>query len=328
MSIVLITGSNGFIGSHFAEFCLSKGFQVRCMVRKTSNLQWLKSLNVEYVYADLSDIAALQEAVDRVEYIIHLGGKTKSTTREGFFEANETGTQNLLQAVHEVNSKLKRFVYVSSQAASGPSHGLIPRKESDDPVPVTWYGESKLAGEKAVLDYAGQFPVTIIRPPSVYGPRDTDVFEVFKAVRWYIKPILGWQKRYASFIYVADLIRGIYLSMISNNAIGETFFLVSDPIVSWQNINDVIAKAMNRKGVPIHLPVFIFACIALIREMISRITGKPSIINWQKMNEFKQRFWICDGQKALTMLKFNAEYTLDRGIRETLTWYLDNGWLS
>jgi len=327
MALALITGSNGFIGSHLAEYLLSRGWQVRCMVRKTSNLQWLESLQVEYAYADLSDIQALRKAVEGVDYIVHLGGKTKCTTRKAFFEANETGTRNLLQAAQEICTSLKRFVYISSQAASGPSEGLRPRKESDEPAPVTWYGESKLAGEKAVLEFENRMPVTLIRPPSVYGPRDTDVFEIFKAVKWHIKPVLGFQDRYASFLYVSDLTRGIYTAAVSDKAVGEIFFLASDSVLTWQQVNHTIASAMRVRAVNVHLPVFVFGIIALLRELHMRITGKPSILNWQKMNEFTQRYWICDAGKAERMLGFRPEYPIKKGVVKTLQWYRDHNWL-
>ncbi|MBN2104770.1 NAD-dependent epimerase/dehydratase family protein [bacterium] len=327
MQTALITGSNGFIGSHLAEFLLTRGYHVRCMVRKTSNLQWLESLNVNYVYADLSDIHALKKVVDGVDFVFHLGGKTKSMTREGYFEANERGTQNILQAVMEINPGLIRFVYVSSQAASGPSPGLVPRKESDLAEPVTWYGESKLAGEKAVMNCADKLPVVVIRPPSVYGPRDTDVFEIFKAVRCHVKPLLGWKKRYASFIYITDLVQGIYMASLSEKSIGETFFIVSDPVVSWEEMNNTIADSMHIRAISIHIPVFLFASVAITRDVFARITGKPSIVNWQKMNEFKQLFWICDGSKALRILGFKPAYPLSKGVPVTLKWYTDHEWL-
>lgn len=327
MTTALVTGSNGFIGSHLVEALLKEGLDVRCMVRKTSRIKYLESLPVNFVYADLTDPVALNRAVEDIDLIFHLGGKTKARNRNEFFEVNEKGTRFLLQAVMKTNPQIKRFVYVSTQAAGGPSRNMNPRKETENPEPVTWYGQSKLGGERAVLEYADQLPVTIIRPPSVYGPRDTDVFEVFRVVQWHIKPILGFQKRYASFIYVTDLIRGLILAAHHAKAIGETFYLVSDPIVSWQEMNERIAELMQRRAITIHIPVWLFATIAIIREIQTFFTRKPSILNLQKMNEFRERFWICDGSKAQRLLDFQPEYQLERGIRETLDWYYHHGWL-
>ena len=327
MVTALVTGSNGFIGSHLVESLLRQGVTVRCMVRKTSRLHWLESLPVEYVYADLTNPASLTRAVEDADFVYHLGGKTKARTRDEFFKANETGTRFLVKAVLNTNQSLKRFVYVSSQAAGGPSRSLTPRSESESPRPVTWYGQSKLGGEQAVLEAADQIPVTVIRSPSVYGPRDTDVFEVFRAVRWHIKPVLGFQERFASFIYVKDLVRGLELAARHEKAAGEIFYLVSDPVVSWQEMNDRIAEVMNRKAVTVHIPVWIFGLMALSRDIYSRTSGKASILNLQKMREFRERFWLCDGSKSRHMLGFRPEYELNRGIRETLDWYYNQGWL-
>jgi dihydroflavonol-4-reductase len=327
MNRALITGSNGFIGSHLVERLLRQGVEVRCMVRKTSRLHWLESLPVKYVWADLRDSESLNEAVKDVDFVYHLGGLTKARTRQEYFEANEKGTRSLVRAVLRTNPSVKRFVYVSSQAAGGPSCGLTPRRESEDPRPVTWYGQSKLGGELAVLESSDRIPVTVIRSPSVYGPRDTDVFEIFRAVTWHIKPVLGFQKRYASFIYVKDLVRGLDLAARHDKAAGEVFYLVSDAVVSWQEMNDRLAEVMNKKAVIIHIPVWIFGLIALYREFYSRISGKCSILNWQKMNEFRERFWVCDGSKARRLLDFRPEYELNRGIQETWEWYCRQGWL-
>lgn len=327
MSIALVTGSNGFIGSHLVEYLLSKSFCVRCMVRKTSDLRWIEPLNVEYVYADLSDIEALEKATENMDYIFHLGGKTKSPNREGFFQANKFGTRNLVEAAMKTAPRLKRFIYISSQAAAGPSAGLIPRKESDPPSPVTWYGESKLAGEHVVMEYAHRLPVTIIRPPSVYGPRDTDVLEVFKAVHFHIKPILGFKNSYASFIYILDLIKGLYQAALSDITIGETYYLVSDTVVSWQKMNSVIAEAMQIHAFTVHIPVWFFGLIALTRELHTKLTGIPSILNWQKMNEFKEHFWICENVKAKAHFGFEPEFSLEKGIGLTLDWYQKHGWI-
>jgi dihydroflavonol-4-reductase len=327
METALITGSNGFIGSHLAEFLLEQGFHVRCMIRKTSDLKWLEKLDVERVYADLTDADALRKAVRNTGTIFHLGGKTKASSQEEFFSANVSGTRLLLEAAGEADGAFRRFLYLSSQAAGGPSCGLTPRREDETPAPVTWYGESKLAGEYEVIKFRERFPVTIIRAPSVYGPRDTDVFEVFKAVASHVKPALGWGMRCASFIYIRDLITGMHQAAVSENAAGETFYLVSDPVVSWKTLNSLIAEAMDTWAVTIHVPVWSFYMIAAIKMLESRITGKPSIINMQKMNEFKQCFWICDGSKAERLFNYCPAYPVKRGIPETLKWYQEQGWL-
>src|SRR5258708_1910555 len=119
--LILITGASGFIGSHLAEELHKKGYKLRCLVRKTSNLVCIKHLPIEYVYGDLYDEEALRQSVTGVDYIYHVAGTTKSRTREGYFRGNHLGTKNLLDAVREVKPNLKRFVLVSSMAGVGPA---------------------------------------------------------------------------------------------------------------------------------------------------------------------------------------------------------------
>ncbi|MBN1782065.1 NAD-dependent epimerase/dehydratase family protein [bacterium] len=327
MPVALITGSNGFIGSHLAGYLLEQGFHVRCMVRKTSDLRWLDQLDVELVFADLSDMHSMEKLPPGLDFVFHCGGSVKALNREGFFKCNAQGTSNLIRAVSLSSPGLKRFVYVSSQAAGGPSLGLTPRKESDPPMPVTWYGESKLEGEKSVLEYAGRIPVTIIRPPSVYGPRDTDFFEIFRAVQKGIKPVLGWRTRCVSFIYIQDLVKGIVQSACADQAAGQTFYVVSDPVISWKEMVNEVAAAMQKRAVMVHVPVALFSLVALFYDLRSGITKRPSIISIQKMNEFRQRFWICSDAKARAVFGYTPEVSLKRGVRETLNWYLENQWL-
>lgn len=327
MKRVLVTGGTGFIGSHLVEALIARGIQIRCLVRKTSDLQWLKHMPVELVYGDLEEPDSLLPAVRNVDVVFHLGGRTKVKVNEGYHDANVRGTENLIQALLTVDPCLKRFVYVSSQAVAGPSPDGIPVRESDKPRPLTPYGRSKLAGEAVVLKYTKQLPVTVIRPPTVYGPRDTDVYEIFKIVRNGFRAVLGWEKRYLSLIFVQDLVVGLIQASENSHAVGQIFYMVSDPCVSYHELSDEIARSLNKRAVRIHVPISLFAVWVTFSEIIAHFTGKPLVLNRYKVREARNRFWVCDASKARRMLDFKPEFPLDRGIRETVNWYREQRWL-
>jgi len=323
----LVTGANGFIGSHLVEFLLKDSCSVRCLVRKTSDLAWIEDLNVDFIHGDLDDPESLERAVDGADFIFHLAGKTKAFSRKAFFKANAEGTENLLRAASKAASGLKRFIYVSSLAASGPGPGSRAVNESDTPGPLTWYGESKLEGERVTLRYGGRIPVTILRPPPVFGPRDEDVYQFFKAVKRGVIPSVGRSDSRAAFLYVDDLMKGMLLAARSEAAAGKTYFLATDSCMEWREFGRIAAAAMGRKAVFIPVPFWLLAAVVHTREAVAAVTRKPSILNRQKLPEYRQPYWCCDGAKAERELGFSPSFMMDEAVRRTVAWYQNQGWL-
>lgn len=327
MQHVLVTGANGFIGSHLADRLIAKGYSVRCLVRKTSRLKWFNLQQVELVYGDLSDPESLNRAVEGVDTVFHLGGKTKAATREDFFQANAVGTRNLLQAVLKKSKNLNRFVYVSTQAAAGPSLDGNPVRETDPTRPVTPYGESKLAGEKAVLEMSSEIPVTIVRPPTVFGPRDMDLFKLFQTVSRGIRPILGWKERCLSVIYIEDLVSGLMLAAESQQALSRVFFINTEDSIPLQEFITVIAETLGKKTIPVFIPGLLFVVLICTNDLLCRMIGKTTILNRSKIPEFLSRYWISDSSRIRQDLGYAPKYGLTEGIRITADWYRSEGWL-
>jgi dihydroflavonol-4-reductase len=323
----LVTGANGFVGSHLVEGLLDKGYQVRCLVRKTSNLRWLSGLNVEYVYGDVAEKISLKEAVKDVDLVFHAAGLTKAKTREEYFKANAEGTKNLVEACLEENPKLQRFVYIGSQAAVGPGDDEHPLNETAPCRPVTYYGESKLEGEKIVLRYASQIPLTIIRPPAVYGPRDTDMLGFFKVANKGFRIAFGRGESFVSLVYVKDLVDGIILASENLKAIEQIYFIADDKIYSWSDAFKIIAKVLNKKTIPLRIPKTLVFFLAFLPENFSRLCGGTTAFNTQKAKEITEKYWGLDVSKAKTELGFAPKYSLDKGAEETVRWYKERGWL-
>jgi nucleoside-diphosphate-sugar epimerase len=323
----LVTGATGFVGSHLAEVLLERGYRVTCLVRKSSNLRWLSGLEVEYAYGDIADQDSLRGVVENVDLVFHSAGLTKAKNREEYFRGNAEGTRNLVEACLEGNTKLQRFVYVSSQAAVGPGADEKPLNENAPCRPITDYGESKLAGEKIVREHSLQLPVTIVRPPAVYGPRDADVLGFFKVASRGFRVSFGKGESFLSLVYIKDLVDGIIRAAENRKSIGQTYFIADDRVYSWREAFNIIAEVLEKRTIPLRTPKRVVLFLALISESFSGLFGKPATFNTQKAREITQRYWGLDVSKARAELGFSARYDLERGAAETVKWYRDKRWL-
>ncbi len=328
-----VTGGTGFIGSHLVAYLVNQGYHVTCLIRKTSNLRWLdhllttKSPQVELVTGDLHDSNVLVEHIRDVDLVFHLAGLTKAPDAATYDRVNAEGTKHLIEACLSAQTNLGRFVYCSSLAAVGPSCNTTPNTEDVTPQPLTNYGSSKLKGEMIVREYTDRLPITIIRPPAVYGPRDSDIFLFFQMINRGVIPILGDADRLLSLVHVKDLVGGIYTAAVSECAIGETYFLTDGDIHTWRGIERVIADALEKRSIQVKVPFFLLDFISIFTEAASKITRQTPTLNRQKVRDLKQRFWICDSTKAQKELGYRPTYPLQRGMQETADWYRANGWL-
>ena len=288
----LVTGGTGFIGSHLTEALVRKGVQVRCLLRKTSDLKWLKGLPLEFVHGDCKDKASLEKAVRGVDWVFHLAGVTKAVEEETYFEVNGLGTENLVHACLENNPRLQKFIYISSQAAAGPSRNGCNKKESDPCEPVSFYGRSKRVGEESVLAHAHELPVLILRPSAVYGPRDKDIFAFFKCLSRRIKPCPTGPDHHLSLCYVQDIVQGILLTVETQTKSGEIFFLSDGYDYRMEEIGDIVAQAMGVTAFRIRVPKRMILSIACLSEVLSKLFRKPSLLNKDKAEEMIQKNWV------------------------------------
>lgn len=193
--------------------------------------------------------------------------------------------------------------------------------------PLTGFGRSKLEGETITREYADRLPITIIRPPAVYGPRDTDILLFFQCVKKGILPIIGNPYRQLSLVYVKDLGRGIHADAVSERAVGETYFLTDGAVHSWWEVAQAVAQNLDKRPFRLHVPFFLLDIIAHFTEVLAKFRDEPSTLNRQKVIDLKQQHWICDDTKTARDLGYRAEFPIEKGIEETARWYLEEGWL-
>ncbi len=297
------------------------------MVRRTSNLRFIQDLPVEFVNADLEDGASLKQACQGADIICHCAALTRAKTEERFFRTNTHGTILLAHTCLEANADLRRFVFLSSHTAVGPSLAEDDYvDESSAPRPITWYGRSKWEAERALLSVADRLPLTVIRAAAVFGPRDRDFLTYFAFVKRGLKLKLGLSQRQISLIYVRDLVDLVLLALESEAAVGQTYFGCGTAS-TYSEFSDMVAEALDRRALRVILPEAVLTPMTLWSRIQARITGQVPLLNDQRIQDLRQPYWLCSGERARRELGFVTQYDLEAAVRETADWYVRKGWI-
>lgn len=328
MKRVLITGASGFLGYHLIQAALQSGLEVFAAVRHSSNIEHLKDLNIQYTQLDFSSEESLKREIEEkaYHYIIHASGTTKAKTAEDYNTINATYTQNLARAAASANVIIEKFVFVSSLAALGPLDILKEQIEDDSEArPVTIYGASKLLAEQYLAEIP-HLPLIVFRPTAVYGPREKDMFILFKTINSGWEPHIGRFEQQLSFIYVTDLAQIIIKALYSR--IEKKTYNVSDGLVyDRYALADGVKKALSKKTFSIHLPVRAVHALAATMDLIYAKSEMTPALNKHKMPELTAVNWACNIRNIKNDLNFNPQYDLESGIHETVIWYKTNNWL-
>ena len=327
MARAFITGATGFIGSHLVDQLLKKNYEIKCLVRKTSNLKWLKDKGIEFVYGDLFDKEALTPELKNTDYVYHIAGVTFAKKKEDFYKGNVDATKSLLEITLAANPELKKFIHISSQAAAGPSFDGKPIDETRDYHPLTTYGKSKMEAEKIVRTYFDKLNCTVVRPPAVYGPRDYAIYEYFKAMSRGLQPLIGFENKMISLIHAVDLVDGIILAGESDKAKSNIYFISSEKFYNWREVGEITQRLLGKKSLKIVIPHFAVHVVGFFSEVFGYMSTKPVILNREKVKDITQAYWICSIEKAKHDLGFKEKFTLEGGFKSTIDWYRQNKWL-
>lgn len=325
--IAVVTGANGFVGSHLVDLLLSKGFKVRCITRKSSNLKWLSGKSVEIVDCGLFDKEGLKKAFIGAEYIFHVAGVVKSKKPEGYYMGNVETTRTILEAALEIKDTIKKILIVSSQTACGPSLDGKPVNEETICHPITTYGKSKLEEENLAKTYMDRLPITICRAPAVYGERDTEIFIFFQTFNKGLMTSIGLHDKPLSLIHVLDLVQGFYKAAISENSVCKTYFISTERAYTWKEIGQITSEVLHKKALKVKVPHFVVYTIAAIAQFFAMFSSKPATLNLEKARDLVQKAWTCDTSKAVKELGYRQEISIKDGIQRTCDWYKEMKWL-
>lgn len=336
MTTALVTGASGFIGSHLVEALGKRQVEVRALLRSSSSTENLRGLKYERATGHLGDAASLAQAVRGVNVVFHLAGATAAPNREAYFEANAWGTRRLMAACAQEQSrtgKLQRVVLVSSLAAAGPSTEAHAAREDATPRPNSNYGQSKLQGEIEALKFKDQVPLTILRPPIVYGPRDKQVFLFIQGVARRVVPALrgnnaARDKFYAN-IYAFDLVDALLLAGLSKMHVpsGSIYFVASEESLAYGKMLDQIGDALGVRPIKVPVGKSMLWLAAEACTWAGKIVGKTLPFNRDKLNEILPDYWTCSIEKARRELEFQPRTPWAEGMKSTVAWCREKGWI-
>ena len=334
---ILITGASGFVGSFLVEEALNQGFDVWAGMRASSSRKFLPDSRIRFAELEMSDKQVLASQLDQFkrefggwDYIIHCAGVTKCIDRSEFMRVNYLNTRYFVEALQESGIIPERFVYISSLSVLGPirEQDYTDIVDTDIPQPNTAYGRSKVEAEKYLLALAPDFPVVILRPTGIYGPRERDYFMMAQSIMKHIDFAAGFKRQDITFVYVKDVVQAAFLALSAQQVIGKCYFLSDGEVYNSRAFSDLIQKELGVKWV-LHFvsPIWLLKTLSFLAEMLSQITGKPSTLNLDKYRIMKQRNWRCDITPARKDLGYRPAYSLERGVREAMNWYKEAGWI-
>lgn len=328
---ILITGANGFIGSSIVNYLAkSSNHNLRILIRKTSNVERLKDVwdKLEIFYGDVRNKESLKEAVRDVNLIIHCAAVLRCVNINTYYEVNHIGTKNLIETSIKFNPDLEGIIYLSSQAAAGPSESVRYKTVNEPSSPVSHYGKSKLLAENELMKYADKIKTVILRPGAVYGPYDKDMFVYFKLAEIGILPVFS-KNFYIQFTYVYDLVKIIELLLENLNKIqSNIYFVAEDECYEIKEIKKIFSEVIGKNIIIVRIPYIVGYIGAYINEQIYKVLfGRPAVFNRDKLAEISKQYWLChssDLQQIFPEFKYTKLY---EGIMYTYKWYKNNGWL-
>lgn len=323
----LVTGANGFVGAHLVRDLLGAGWDVRAMMRRTSDRIRLEGLKPEVVHADLLDAASLPAAVAGVDVVFHVAGAIAAADAAGFDQVNRDGTANLVRAVTTSDAPPRHFVHVSSLAAAGPSGGDAPVRDGAPPRPVSAYGRSKLAAEGALDPLDGRAAITIVRPPSVYGSGDNATLELYRSVQRRLILAQTGRERRMSFIHAHDLARGLRLAGERPPSGRRVVYLAGPEDASLAEFQRRIARVLGVRAFEVPIPDAVLRVAGVAVDALKRWTGFTHAFGRDKVVEGLERGWLVSNDLAGRELGYAPQVGFDEGIREALAWYRSHGWV-
>jgi nucleoside-diphosphate-sugar epimerase len=325
----LVTGGTGFTGSNLVNKLAGRGYEVRVLARKTSNIEVIKSSGIEIMYGDITDREKVFKSVNGMDWVFNVAAayRQANLTDKDFKDVNLNGTRNIIAACLKYNTK--RLVHCSTIGVV-TSVKNPPGDETTQVSPGDAYQDSKWDAESEVLKAVRKqkLPASVIRPCAIYGPGDMRLLKMFKMIANKRFVFFGNGQAYYHMIYIDDLTDAFILAATNEEAIGEVFIIGDERYITLNELAESIAKEFDVPPPKIHLPYRFFEIIAAAVEFIYKklkLKKEPPIYR-RRMAFFKKNraFSI---EKAKRVLGFEPRVNLEKGIHLTAEWYRQKGFV-
>lgn len=301
--MIAVTGATGFVGQSLLDRASEAGVDVRALARKAQE----KRKGVKWIAGDLGDQKALNRLCRGAEAVVHVAGVVNAHDPAGFEEGNVTGTLNVIEAARKAG--VGRFIFVSSLSAREPG--------------LSGYGQSKARAEKLVK--ASGLDWTIVRPPAVYGPRDREMFELFRSAKWGVIPTPKDGK--ASLIHVDDLARLLLALLPGGEQTTHHIFEPDDgKRGGWDHyeLARAIGWAVGRRPRVLGLSR---RTMELAAKADGMFRGRKAKLTLDRVGYFCHPDWVVSHGGRVPAGLWRPRVETREGLKATAQWYRKEGWL-
>ena len=324
---IFVTGATGFLGSHVIDVLLERGHRLNVLVRPTSFLRKLKERGVALTQGQLPQNISLKDALSGCDAVVHIAGVTKALSKAEFFRVNAGGTAYLVEQILQAYPRPRLLVYLSSLAAVNPQDGEDFCQPAERGPALSHYGESKRQGELALGPLRGKVQVLILRPPVLYGPRDTEFLSLFRIIGRGLAPMYRGGKNRLSICYGPDAARAV-ADLVERPTAGDSTYCLDDGAIhTWRSLAASVAKAMGKRPLFLRLGDPLMYAAALVNQGWAQLRRRPEIFTLNKMKEMRQNSWVCGYEKLHEATGWQPQTPLEIGMDKTYQFYRQEGWL-
>ena len=324
---VALTGASGYTGGRLLEVLRGRGDDVSALVRPTSISDRLRGSGAVLVEGDLADAAALGRLVEGADVVLHVAAvyRTAGHPESYYRDVNVGGTERLLEAAAAAG--VRRFVHTSTVGV----HGHVENPPADETAPVApgdVYQATKAEAEALALEFHRQrgLPLTVVRPGAIYGPGETRLLKLFRAIARGRYALVGDGRSFYHPVYIDDLIQGFLLALEGEQAVGESFLICGPEYVTQADLAVLIARHTGGRVLPFRIPARPIQLAGDIVEAICVPLGIEPPLHRRRV-DFWTKSRAFSIEKARRLLGYDPQVHLDEGSARTAVSYREAGWL-